>query len=238
MQMLPILIAVVSGYVISLIAGIVDFAPPIADAAWFGVPELTFPKFSWEAIAIIAPVAIVTLIEHWGGDINANGAVVGKDFVKEPGLWRTILGDGLATMLAGALGGPANTTYSENTATLSLTGGVYDPPDTSRRSRLRHHHRLLRQARRDHSVHTRASDGRHKHSVVRDDRVCGNLHHVLRSRHELYKEPDNRRSCAGIWHIQSSRSRRSVRVRGNEPGYNDWRYSQPRPPPKTGPTSR
>lgn len=124
MQMLPILIAVVSGYVISLIAGIVDFAP-IANAAWFGVPELTFPKFSWQAIAIIAPVAIVTLIEHWG-DINANGAVVGKDFVKKPGLWRTILGDGLATMLAGALGGPANTTYSENTATLSLTG-VYDP---------------------------------------------------------------------------------------------------------------
>lgn len=124
MQMLPILIAVVSGYVISLIAGIVDFAP-IANAAWFGVPELTFPRFSWQAIAVIAPVAIVTLIEHWG-DINANGAVVGRDFVKKPGLWRTILGDGLATMLAGALGGPANTTYSENTATLSLTG-VYDP---------------------------------------------------------------------------------------------------------------
>ncbi|MCR4425766.1 MAG: NCS2 family nucleobase:cation symporter [Firmicutes bacterium] len=124
LQMLPILIAVSAGYVISLVAGIVDFTP-VASAAWIGVPALTLPAFRWEAIAIIAPVAVVTLIEHWG-DINANGAVVGKDFVKDPGLWRTILGDGLATSLAGCLGGPANTTYSENTATLSLTR-VYDP---------------------------------------------------------------------------------------------------------------
>ena len=124
LKMLPILIAVVAGYIISLLAGIVDFTP-IAESAWIGFPEFTFPAFSWEAIAVIAPVAMVTLIEHWG-DINANGAVVGKDFVAKPGLWRTLLGDGIATALAGFMGGPANTTYSENTATLSLTG-VYDP---------------------------------------------------------------------------------------------------------------
>ena len=124
LQMLPILIAVTAGYLISIAAGIVDFTA-VSEAAWIGLPQLTFPAFRWEAIAVIAPVAVVTLIEHWG-DINANGAVVGRDFVKSPGLWRTILGDGLATLLAGLLGGPANTTYSENTATLSLTG-VYDP---------------------------------------------------------------------------------------------------------------
>ena len=124
LQMLPILIAVTAGYLISIAAGIVDFTA-VSEAAWVGLPQLTFPAFRWEAIAVIAPVAVVTLIEHCG-DINANGAVVGRDFVKSPGLWRTILGDGLATTLAGLLGGPANTTYSENTATLSLTG-VYDP---------------------------------------------------------------------------------------------------------------
>jgi uracil permease len=124
LQMLPILIAVTAGYLISIAAGIVDFTA-VSEAAWIGLPQLTFPAFRWEAIAVIAPVAVVTLIEHWG-DINANGAVVGRDFVQSPGLWRTILGDGLATTLAGFLGGPANTTYSENTATLSLTG-VYDP---------------------------------------------------------------------------------------------------------------
>jgi len=124
LQMLPILIAVTAGYLISIAAGVVDFTA-VSEAAWIGLPQFTFPAFRWEAIAVVAPVAVVTLIEHWG-DINANGAVVGRDFVKSPGLWRTILGDGLATALAGLLGGPANTTYSENTATLSLTG-VYDP---------------------------------------------------------------------------------------------------------------
>ncbi|MEN8235518.1 MAG: solute carrier family 23 protein, partial [Actinomycetota bacterium] len=80
---------------------------------------------SWAPIALIAPIAFVTMIEHVG-DIMANGNVVGKDFFKEPGLHRTLLGDGIATMFAGLIGGPPNTTYSENTGVLAVTK-VYDP---------------------------------------------------------------------------------------------------------------
>ena len=89
------------------------------------MPELTFPRFSWDAIAIIAPVAIVTLIEHWG-DINANGAVVGKDFVKKPGLWRTILAMDLQLLWRELLADPRIQHTARTPPTLSLTG-VYDP---------------------------------------------------------------------------------------------------------------
>ncbi|NLY56226.1 MAG: uracil permease [Firmicutes bacterium] len=123
-KMVPILIGVTVGYLVSMIVGIVDFTP-IKEAPIFALPDFMAPKFSWEAIAIVAPVAIVTLMEHVG-DIITNGTVVGKDFFEKPGLSRTILGDGLATSLAGLLGGPANTTYSENTGVLALTK-VYDP---------------------------------------------------------------------------------------------------------------
>lgn len=123
-KMVPILIGVTVGYLVSMIVGIVDFTP-IKEAPIFALPDFMAPKFSREAIAIVAPVAIVTLMEHVG-DIITNGTVVGKDFFEKPGLSRTILGDGLATSLAGLLGGPANTTYSENTGVLALTK-VYDP---------------------------------------------------------------------------------------------------------------
>ncbi len=83
------------------------------------------PSFNITAIGMIAPIAIVTCVEHVG-DVYANGAVVGKDFTKNPGLHRTMLGDGLATIAAGCFGGPANTTYSENTAVLAATGN-YNP---------------------------------------------------------------------------------------------------------------
>ena len=83
------------------------------------------PKFSFSAIMTIAPIAIVTSMEHIG-DLTTNGAVVGRNFFKNPGLHRTLLGDGLATMLAGFLGGPANTTYSENTGVLAVTRN-YNP---------------------------------------------------------------------------------------------------------------
>ena len=92
---------------------------------WFEIPNFTLPRFDSAAIGIIAPIAIVTCVEHVG-DVYANGAVVGKDFVKDPGLHKTLLGDGLATMAAGFIGGPANTTYSENTAVLATTGN-YNP---------------------------------------------------------------------------------------------------------------
>lgn len=87
--------------------------------------NLVFPRFDMRAIGIIAPISIVTCVEHVG-DVYANGAVVGKDFTKDPGLHKTMLGDGLATLVAGLFGGPANTTYSENTAVLAATGN-YNP---------------------------------------------------------------------------------------------------------------
>jgi len=123
-KLVPILIGIAVGYIASLIAGIVDFTP-INNAAWLALPEFFLPKFDLKAILLIAPIAIVTFVEHIG-DIVANGAVVGQDFVKDPGLHRTLIGDGLATMFAGAVGGPANTTYSENTGVLAATKN-YNP---------------------------------------------------------------------------------------------------------------
>ena len=123
-KMLPILSGAVVGYLVGAIAGEVDF-DGIADADWFGLPDFTFATFEWGAIVLIAPVAFVTMIEHVG-DVITNGRVVGKDFFEEPGLDRTLMGDGAATFLAGLVGGPANTTYSENTGVLAVTK-VYDP---------------------------------------------------------------------------------------------------------------
>ena len=126
-QMLPILTGAIVGYV----AGILFYEgfsfDAVGEASWLGWPEFTFGlgNIEWAAIAVIAPIAFVTMIEHVG-DILANGRVVGKDFFKEPGLHRTLLGDGIATMFAGLVGGPPNTTYSENTGVLAVTK-VYDP---------------------------------------------------------------------------------------------------------------
>lgn len=129
-RLVPILISVILGYIVSIFLGLVDFAP-ITSANWIGFSEdalkdlLTLPKFSATAILAIAPIALVVFIEHIG-DITTNGAVVGKDFFKNPGISRTLLGDGIATVAAGFLGGPANTTYGENTGVLAVTK-VYDP---------------------------------------------------------------------------------------------------------------
>lgn len=129
-KMVPILIAVFVGYVVAFILGEVD-TTKIHEAAWIGLSPLgketlfTMPSFSWEAIIGIAPIALVVFIEHIG-DITTNGAVVGKNFFENPGVHRTLLGDGLATAVAGLIGGPANTTYGENTGVLAVTK-VYDP---------------------------------------------------------------------------------------------------------------
>lgn len=127
-----IVIALAGGYIITLILVQTGLAPSslmntgaLANHEWLEVPNFVFPSFNIKAIGIIAPIAIVTCVEHVG-DVYANGAVVGKDFVTKPGLHRTMLGDGLATVVAGCLGGPANTTYSENTAVLAATGN-YNP---------------------------------------------------------------------------------------------------------------
>ncbi len=130
LKMLPILFGLIVGYISCMIltgVGIdvgLNYAK-ITDAAFLTVPEFFLPQFSLSAILMIAPIALVTFIEHLG-DISANGAIVGKDFFKEPGLHRTLLGDGLASLFAGLVGGPANTTYSENTGVLAATRN-YNP---------------------------------------------------------------------------------------------------------------
>lgn len=140
LKMSSIVISLVSGYLVTLIAvetglapeGLTDFAK-VSAHSWLEVPDVTLPTFDFagrgdqilRAVASVAPIAIVTVVEHVG-DVYANGAVVGRDFTKDPGLHRTMLGDGLATMAAGMLGGPPNTTYSENTAVLAATGN-YNP---------------------------------------------------------------------------------------------------------------
>lgn len=124
LSMLPVLIALIAGYVFAIILGIVDFSP-VYKAAWFGLPKFSLPVFSTRSMSIIVPIAIVTIVEHFG-DVLAIGNVVGKDFIKEPGIHRTLLGDGLATSLSAMIGGPANTTYSENTGAVALTG-VFNP---------------------------------------------------------------------------------------------------------------
>lgn len=124
LSLLPVLIAIVAGYVLSLIIGIVDFAA-VRDAAWIGLPNFTLPQFSWTAISFTVPIAIVTIVEHFG-DIIAIGNVTGKDYLEDPKISRTLLGDGIATSFSALIGGPANTTYSENTGAVALTG-VYNP---------------------------------------------------------------------------------------------------------------
>lgn len=117
---LPVLFALIAGYLFAIILGQVDFTA-VKEAAWFGLPAFALPKFSLEAITIMVPIAIVTMVEHFG-DVLAIGNVVGRDFIKDPGIHRTLIGDGLATTMSALIGGPANTTYSENTGAVALTG--------------------------------------------------------------------------------------------------------------------
>ena len=124
LSQVAILIAVVIGYVISLALGQVS-TTEIQNASLIAIPSFTLPNFDMGAIAIIAPVILAVFMEHVG-DITTNGEVVGKNFIEDPGLNRTLLGDGVATLVAGLIGGPANTTYGENTGVLAMTKN-YNP---------------------------------------------------------------------------------------------------------------
>nr|WP_243128937.1 uracil-xanthine permease family protein [Clostridium novyi] len=124
LKQLSILIAVIVGYLVSLKLGIVDTSS-ITSAHIVSIPNFRLPKFNLGAITMIAPVVLAVFMEHIG-DITTNGEVVGKNFIEEPGLNRTLLGDGLATSFAALIGGPANTTYGENTGVLAITKN-YDP---------------------------------------------------------------------------------------------------------------
>ena len=124
LRLIPIFAGIVAGYIAATLFGIVDFQP-IVEAPWFALPAFVRPELCWEAVIFMVPVAIAPVIEHIG-DMYAINEVTGKDFVKDPGLHRTMLGDGLACVAASFIGGPPVTTYSEVTGAISLTK-IADP---------------------------------------------------------------------------------------------------------------
>nr|WP_100116730.1 uracil-xanthine permease family protein [Snodgrassella alvi] len=119
MRLIPILIGVAAGYIMALFTGMVDTSA-MAAAPWFAVPHFATPEVNWQAALFMLPVAIAPAIEHIGG-IMAIGKVTGHDYVKDPGLHRTLLGDGLGVCVAGLIGGPPVTTYGEVTGAVMIT---------------------------------------------------------------------------------------------------------------------
>ena len=124
LRLIPIICGIAVGYILALFFGFVDFSG-IAKAAWFSVPDFVLPEWNLEAIFYIVPIAIAPAIEHFG-DVVAVGGITGKDYLKDPGIKNTMLGDGIATSIASFLGGPPNTTYSEVTGAVALTK-IYNP---------------------------------------------------------------------------------------------------------------
>lgn len=122
-KIIPFLIGIVTGYILAIILGMIDFTP-VLEASFFSMPSFVIPFVSYmpnfSALLTIAPIALVTMAEHIG-DHTALGTIIGKDLLKNPGLDRTLLGDGIATFVAGLFGGPANTTYGENTSVVGMT---------------------------------------------------------------------------------------------------------------------
>ena len=123
LKIIPFLIGITVGYILAVILGIVDFKT-VGEASFLSVPAFKIPfkdyNINFTALLTIAPIALVTMCEHIG-DHTSLGNIIGKDLIQDPGLDRTLLGDGLATFVAGFLGGPANTTYGENTSVVGLT---------------------------------------------------------------------------------------------------------------------
>lgn len=119
MRLIPILIGVAAGYIMALLTGMVDTSA-MAAAPWFDVPHFATPQVNWQAALFMLPVAIAPAIEHIGG-IMAIGKVTGNDYVKDPGLHRTLAGDGLGVCIAGLIGGPPVTTYGEVTGAVMIT---------------------------------------------------------------------------------------------------------------------
>ena len=125
LSIIPILAGIVIGYIYALLVGIVDFQP-VLDAKWFEMPAFIIPfvsyevKVTWDIVALMVPVAVVTLSEHIGHQLVLS-KVVGRDYIKQPGLHRSILGDGMATMISALIGGPPKTTYGENIGVLAIT---------------------------------------------------------------------------------------------------------------------
>lgn len=123
LKVIPFLVGIISGYIVAVCLGMIDFSP-VGEASFFSIPKFIIPFKDYDlnlaALITIAPVALVTLCEHIG-DHTSLGNIIGKDLIKDPGLERTLMGDGIATFVAGFLGGPANTTYGENTSVVGMT---------------------------------------------------------------------------------------------------------------------
>lgn len=123
LKIIPFLVGIVTGYISAICVGLVDFTP-VMEAAFFSMPQFMIPFVSYvpnfSALLTIVPIALVTMAEHIG-DHTSLSAIIGKDLLKNPGLEKTLLGDGIATVVAGLLGGPANTTYGENTSVVGMT---------------------------------------------------------------------------------------------------------------------
>ena len=119
LKLVPILVGVAVGYIVSIFMGIVDFSK-VTNAAWIAIPEFGKPEFNMAAILFMIPVAIAPIVEHVGG-VLAIGSVTGKDYTDSPGLHRTLFGDGLAVNVVGLFGGPPVTTYGEVTGAVMLT---------------------------------------------------------------------------------------------------------------------
>lgn len=123
LKIIPFLIGIISGYIAAVVLGMVDFKT-VSEASFISMPEFVFPfinyKLNFVALITIVPIVFVTLCEHIG-DHTSLSNIIGKDLLKDPGLDRTLLGDGLATFVAGMIGAPANTTYGENTSVVGMT---------------------------------------------------------------------------------------------------------------------
>jgi uracil permease len=123
LRIVPFIVAIVVGYIASIIFGLVDLAAVFADAKFLVWPNFSFIgtyAFDFSAVLMFAPLAFVTIAEHIGDHVVL-GEITGNDFIKDPGLDKTLLGDGLATFVSAAIGGPANTTYGENTGVIAIT---------------------------------------------------------------------------------------------------------------------
>jgi uracil permease len=119
MRIIPILFGVIFGYILALLFGMVD-TTPVSQAPWFALPTFYRPVFEWTSIAIIAPAALVVIAEHIG-HLIVTGNIVGKDLSRDPGLDRSLLGNGISTMISGFVGSTPNTTYGENIGVMALT---------------------------------------------------------------------------------------------------------------------
>ncbi|MBN3525709.1 uracil permease [Paenibacillus apiarius] len=118
-KIIPVLIGIVTGYIVAYVMGAVDMAP-VSDASFFSTPTFTFPEWNWTAIAIIVPAALVVVVEHIG-HLMVTSNIVGNDLSKDPGLHRSLLGNGVSTVISGFLGSTPNTTYGENIGVMALT---------------------------------------------------------------------------------------------------------------------